>query len=535
MRLYVQHQRFGYGKLKGEKALVLVLDGWNDFSFRTQYDLYMIDGASIDSVGVVKILKRGQKAGEIALPVGRVEGDRLADDLVSVGNSVDYYLALMRLGLLEDVSARLNDLVANPSLRPTFADEEGYGTSLHRYRPDPADYYHEVERTIASGGPPPDDTGFSFAFRPGHRSEPLTFAFGQPEQGPTGRRVGPSRRSVVVVGPNGVGKTDLLARIARVAYAPPAERKSLADDGVIVDGPAFPNIVAVSYSAFDHFLPPDLAGDDAEALAEQLRQGTGRYNYCGMRDLAKVLTSRPGGRPKLLGDRELEKGFADRLRQIQQRGRRPLLGRAMRPILAEQSFARLLPPAPADDELTEAEYDELRLSAFLGEHPRKTFRKLSSGHKIIVHQLAGLTATLQRHGLALIDEPETHLHPPLLAALMTAIRVLLDDRKAYAIVATHSPVVAQETLASQVMLLTGGDAVIASAPAIETYGENVGTLTREIFGFHPGAGDYRNVLDRMVRRYRTLEGVEEAMGGQLSSQATAHIVAALARFEEDEG
>ena len=47
--------------------------------------------------------------------------------------------------------------------------------------------------------------------------------------------------------------------------------------------------------------------------------------------------------------------------------------------------------------------------------------------------------------LVLIDEPETHLHPPLLSAFVRAMSDLLIDRNGVAIIATHSPVVLQET------------------------------------------------------------------------------------------
>lgn len=44
----------------------------------------------------------------------------------------------------------------------------------------------------------------------------------------------------------------------------------------------------------------------------------------------------------------------------------------------------------------------------------------------------------------LIDEPEGHLHPPLLSAFVRALSELLVNRNGVAIIATHSPVVLQE-------------------------------------------------------------------------------------------
>jgi predicted ATP-binding protein involved in virulence len=138
--------------------------------------------------------------------------------------------------------------------------------------------------------------------------------------------------------------------------------------------------------------------------------------------------------------------------------------------------------------------------------------------------------TLNRRGLALIDEPETHLHPPLLAALMAGVRRLLDDLQAYAIVATHSPVVAQENLASQVKIISGGrEGVFVRDVPIQTFGENVGTLTREIFGLHTKATDYRAVLEQMANDLGSAEAIERRLGQPLSSQALAHVLATLGR------
>ncbi|MFD7630846.1 AAA family ATPase [Streptomyces sp. NPDC059851] len=59
--------------------------------------------------------------------------------------------------------------------------------------------------------------------------------------------------------------------------------------------------------------------------------------------------------------------------------------------------------------------------------------------------------------LVLIDEPESHLHPPLLASFIQTLSRLLTERNGVAVVATHSPpVVLQEVPRSCVYKLSGG-------------------------------------------------------------------------------
>jgi predicted ATP-dependent endonuclease of OLD family len=73
------------------------------------------------------------------------------------------------------------------------------------------------------------------------------------------------------------------------------------------------------------------------------------------------------------------------------------------------------------------------------------FNTLSSGHKIVLLTMTRLVELVEQRTLVLIDEPEAHLHPPLLSSFVRALSALLKRRNAVAIIATHSPVVLQET------------------------------------------------------------------------------------------
>ncbi|WXG61333.1 AAA family ATPase [Campylobacter concisus] len=88
---------------------------------------------------------------------------------------------------------------------------------------------------------------------------------------------------------------------------------------------------------------------------------------------------------------------------------------------------------------------------------------------------------MEEKTLVLLDEPESHLHPPLLSSFMRALSDLLMKNNAVAIIATHSPVVLQEVPKSCVWRL-GRFGLEAKAERfdIETFGETIGTLTKEI-------------------------------------------------------
>ncbi|MFZ2996361.1 MULTISPECIES: AAA family ATPase [Sphingobium] len=540
LRLFIQPPARNIASVNADDALILLGDNWNDYSYRTLYTLYYKHKGTIHQVGRLKILKEGQREGNIPLPVGQAKVLQFKKHVVSLGTSIDYYIRLIELGLLDKVRGLFNDLSSHPELRDAFAKEPGLAISLYRDHNRPDDFYDEIGRTVAAGGAPPGDDEFTLAFTPMGSNEPITFNLGGTEAQVGLREPQPSRRAGIIIGPNGVGKTHLLARIARVAYAPPAEREQLASvEGAIADGPGFPNILAVSYSSFDNFVPPMLEGDDPEERRADFIAGRGRYVYLGIRDPAALIEG-SDVTPRLVTQVEMADTFASHIARIRELDRFKTFAEVMRPVLEEVSVRAYagIPPHDAPEE--EEDFwglDEIRveqLNRWIGQDPAAAFLKLSSGHKIVLHQLAGMTALLQRHGLVLIDEPETHLHPPLLAALMSAIRRLLSHQRAYALVATHSPVVVQEALADQVVILAGREPTISKPPSIETYGENVGALSREVFGFYPTAGDYRNVLDRMVTTYETVEGVEEALGSRLSSQALAHVMATIVRRAKED-
>lgn len=539
LRLFIQSPARNVSSVDADKALILLGDNWNDFSYQTLYTLFYQTGGTTHRVGALKILKQGQREGGLPLPLGRAKAVQFSKQFVSLGTSIDYYVRLIELGLLDKVRELFNDLSSHRRLRGTFAAEPGLKTSLYRDHHRPDDFYDEIARTVEAGGAPPGEDEFTLSFTPVGSGEPIIFALGGTEAEAGLRQKRPSRRAGVIIGPNGIGKTHLLARIARVAYAPPAEREQLAGtEGVITDGPAFPNILAVSYSSFDNFVPPMLLGDDPGQRRADFIAGRGRYIYLGMRDPAGLIKGDDVA-PRLVTQAELAQTFAQHIRRIQELDRFNIFAEIMKPVLEEvsvQAYAGI-PPHENPEEVEDYwPMDKVRvdqLYRWFGRDPAAAFLKLSSGHKIVLHQLAGMTAMLQRNGLVLIDEPETHLHPPLLAALMSSIRRLLSRQRAYALVATHSPVVVQEALAGQVVILAGRDPTIAKAPSIETYGENVGALSREVFGFYPTAGDYRHVLDRMIDDYENVDGVEEALGARLSSQALAHVMATIARRARD--
>ena len=124
-----------------------------------------------------------------------------------------------------------------------------------------------------------------------------------------------------------------------------------------------------------------------------------------------------------------------------------------------------------------------------------------------------------------------HLHPPLLARLMHVVRQLLETFRAFAIVATHSPVVLQETMARHIFVVRReGGAFNYSMPTIETFGENVGTITHESFGLDSDVTDFHSVLDVLIQEHKQLESIEALFEPHgLSRQARAYVMTRISQ------
>lgn len=158
------------------------------------------------------------------------------------------------------------------------------------------------------------------------------------------------------------------------------------------------------------------------------------------------------------------------------------------------------------------------------------FRKLSSGHAIILLTITKIFEKIEEKTLVLLDEPESHLHPPLLSSFMRALSDLLIKKNAVAIIATHSPVVLQEVPKSCVWRLSRfGLEAKAERFDIETFGETIGTLTKEIFGLEVNKSGFYAMLDNSVKKEDgvSYDDIMKDYGDQLGSEARLLVRALL--------
>ncbi|MDO8775730.1 MAG: AAA family ATPase [Burkholderiaceae bacterium] len=333
----------------------------------------------------------------------------------------------------------------------------------------------------------------------------------------------PSTNVHVLIGRNGVGKTTLLNNMvcALLGIVLPDQPVCQFSERAFLMGPTplpndyFSSVVSVSFSAFDPFLPPPDRVDRTAGLA---------YFYIGMKN-AKA--GRPEDRllpPKT--ETELVENFVASFKSC-----RSQPAKKMRWLSAIKRLE------------SDSNFEEMDLGRLLSyddedvalEKARAMASRMSSGHSIVLLTMTMLVDTVEEKTLVLLDEPESHLHPPLLSAFTRAISELLFSRNGVAIIATHSPVVLQEVPSSCVWKLNRVRLESrADRPERETFGENVGILTREVFGLEVSKSGFHEMMQSAVDSGGSFDEILEQYGGQLGAEAKAILLSLIATRDSDE-
>lgn len=318
----------------------------------------------------------------------------------------------------------------------------------------------------------------------------------------------PSTNIHAVIGRNGVGKTTVLNQMIAAIMKPcETDARFVVEDMFSkseIGSSYFSSLVSVSFSAFDPFTPPQERSDP--------ELGT-RYYYIGLRDVEDdtgvLLKSLPVLRRECVSS--LAECFADS-------GKKKRWRSAISSLESDENFARMKLQALAD-----MPPSEMNASA------TKLVERMSSGHAVVLLTMSRLIAKVEEKALVLLDEPESRLHPSLLSAFTRALGELLHNRNGVAIIATHSPVVLQEVPRSCAYVVTRSRlSMRADPPRIETFGENVGSLTREVFGLEVSKSGYHSLLQVAVSRGGTYEMIVDEYAGQLGQEARGILRAMIA-------
>lgn len=109
---------------------------------------------------------------------------------------------------------------------------------------------------------------------------------------------------------------------------------------------------------------------------------------------------------------------------------------------------------------------------------------LSSGEQSFLRFAAIASLHIENGTLVLLDEPETHLHPNFISQFTAVLDNLLEQTGSAAIIATHSVYFVREAFEDQVIVLRSEKdrTIVVDRPTLKTFGADVGAISYFVFG-----------------------------------------------------
>ena len=345
---------------------------------------------------------------------------------------------------------------------------------------------------------------------------------------------------VAFIGANGSGKSTALYSLAKAMYLFPEDREKLDRQFCKI----FPNdigverLILISYSPFDNFTIPTTSNFAMHNIQGQTREQDGRFIYCGIRDIDEEY--------RKLYENGKQKDF----RYLQNDRQTTTISKTQERLAAD--FVYAFKQFILNDDKNRFTLWENIIDAAKNQHPdlaekmmqmthfeseqkwTDMFMCLSTGYKFFFHSIAHVIAYILEGSLVLFDEPENHIHPPLLSFMMMQYRKILANFKSVMLVSTHSPVIIQELFADNVLkIYREGEHIIIKKPKIETYGATFGEINSEVFDLTSDVSCYFSAIDSLYDLWEMsqkenanamLTAMQQQLKRPLSNQMASYLI-----------
>lgn len=521
---FIKISRQGYLPAQAHNTAYLKPDNWDDFGHKTLFTLTVFDEeGNKREIGNLKIGFVDQNGGWTEEQIAQ-QFYLLPENFYSLGQDADYYRNIidsLSNDMAVNVLTALGDVTHDPN-RLAIAENEGaFNTSLMR-NVNRSTIDQQFRRILRHEAPLTDYDFF-------YEKEPNELYSGIKVEFCVDPNAKPSSNIHVLIGRNGVGKTTLLNNMVDALLPGRGDavetgyfstRSALLGDTALRDD-YFAGVVSVSFSAFDPFTPPVDQPDESAGM---------RYYYVGLK---KQVAQQGQVRSSLKDKDDLCREFTGSLNLcFALKAKRNRWINAVVKLesdfnFAEMDLCQLTSVYDRDISDNKRQFSETATALF---------GRMSSGHALVLLTITKLVETVEEKTLVLLDEPESHLHPPLLSAFTRALSDLLVNRNGVAIVATHSPVVLQEVPKSCVSILRRTRLVSnVDRPENETFAENVGVLTREVFGLEVSKSGFHDLLAGSVYEGKSYEEIEQEYHYQLGFEGKAILRSMIAIRDSQAG
>lgn len=490
MRLIIQRSGV-FPKTEGRFAqsdyplIFIIKDNWNDYSYMTMCSLFILQSPDDSPIqlGNCRIMIKGQDKYRWTFDQAPDTFPALPPQYCSLGVELKYYNQIRAVLGVEQGSklmASLRDIAWNKHRWQHFDGDTCFDVSLQREK-NMAILIRDSIANIFGKSATRKKRDFTYSvILPGASYEiSIPFDFRRKSFLPN--------RTCLLVGQNGVGKTQILSKLAVALTGVVSDYESnddfikiLESAGKVSPTPSFYRVIAVSFNAFDNFeIIPDT--EDADV----------RYSYCGIRKRDNSILA-----------------AHEQIAEIKQ-------------TIAKMDNAKF-------EFLSRSLQKTLRIKISNKEDLDENFyNRLSAGQRIVTNIITHVISKIEKQSLVLIDEPETHLHPQLATSLITSIGDLLKEYQSFSIIATHSPLIAQQIPSSSIRVITRqNDTVEAFLPDIECFGENLSEITSALYETNEFFRDYKTVIDKEVKRsLSNPDKVLELLKTNLGANAKSYLLA----------
>ncbi len=540
----------------------LEMDDWNDFGYYTTYHLHAtkkLTGTDNVYLGMINILKKSQKEGDMRLLDKDIKRGKLDNPFDKIPN--DYCAISFSLELYRGLYKYLNPKQRNDFVRDmrmvlsteeyryrNFKDESGFCVSLLRNASMDSFVLKKGRSLMQSNGKFYDweHEKLKVNLKYIHQEIELDFSSIINSEGcdylPSG--------VIVFIGHNGCGKSTALYQLAKVLFEAPNERGKLSDVSVEPNDVGINKLLMFSYSAFDNFVMPGVTLSDFRLISEGMKDNSGRFVFCGLRDVKKEVDEKI---KYYFKNGEKSKAFfcnnGLRVNDIKLKTIDDLTSEfssALSIVISEPDKYAILKQIIADSQIVlPSLYVSIQwINCLLDENKMlENYKYLSTGVKFFLHALVHLIAYTEDNSIILFDEPENHLHPPFLSFMMSEFRKIIHRRHSVMLVSTHSPIILQETFSKNVYIMdrSNGETIIRQ-PNTEVYGESFGLINSLVFKLTTDITHYHDVVDDLYEKWHCneLNTINEVLNrfkirmgcDELSSNMVAYLISLFENEEE---
>ena len=311
------------------------------------------------------------------------------------------------------------------------------------------------------------------------------------------------QRFAIVIGKNGVGKSQTLAQIVDAALLGKSKLTDL--DG---DRPVFNRILGFYPSASLYSVFPSDRRKRARVWYRRFSMVSGRSRQTTSDLIVQLARSIEG----IVGQSRYEI-FLKAISAIEGYGELVLRTKA-----GERDPVSILRLNHGGEQETLERYASINIRAEPVRRIEGKTYPLSSGELSFLRFAALASLYIENGTLLLFDEPETHLHPNFISQFVALLDNLLEQTGSAAILATHSVYFVREAMEEQVIVLrSDADRMIsADAPTLKTFGADVGAISYFVFGEDQPSRLAQEVETKIMAQKSSWEEVFEAYKDRVS-------------------